>query len=252
LVLPLLALLVIPAVAATPTDVREYTIHVHNQEGNSNGPVAAVGFDVFHPHGHAVVAGNTTLQVTVAYMVVGSALVPQENRYRALIDGNANNECAWNVRTNTGADTTRFFGLVFFCGLAYLEPGAHTFEVAKTDLVGNGDNVVRASTSAVIIQTEEVEPVAHDFGTAIEATTTVNILVLLCLVALAWWLWSRTPDVALRFLSVGFMIIVFFAALSQRAAWAEMLWLAILIGVFAAYMGFRTGAKALEARKVTG
>lgn len=138
-------------------DVREYTVHVHNQEGDSNGIVAPTNFTVDVPHGYVVTQRNSTLVVTVAYMVIGDSLLAQENRYEAHIDDDNTEDCAWNVRTNSGTEQSRFFGIVFYCAVGDIGPGVHNFTVTRTDLIGNGDNVVRASTSAVIKQTETVE-----------------------------------------------------------------------------------------------
>lgn len=177
-------LLMMPiAGAQVGIDVREWTYHIIESEGNNNGAIAPTNFTISRPHQWDIMDNNTTLIVNANYMILADLTQSIENLYQVVVDNVVYAECAWRIRTlvATGEEavTLRARNINMRCAIEYLTPGEHTIEIRRTNTQGGLDNVLRASTSITAIQTEgiqmenEIIQAVNEFGIILAMTALI-------------------------------------------------------------------------------
>ena len=226
-------LFLVPCGAAlTPGEhVLQYIAFIHTQEG-TDGSLPETSVTLVLPHSWEQVSGVSVLEVRTNYITRGNAIINPAVDFDVLWDGVAVPNCGWRIEGSTVDGLRMAPTVLVFCDLAeFQQPGSHTIEVQRSNVVGTP--VTHSVTSVVLLQQETVS-MDIQIGTTFDATIILSLV--LGIAFLGVIVWARAQDLMLQVLG---SVLVYFAtliALSNRGTWDSMVALAIVLGLAASYL----------------
>ncbi len=148
-------LLVVPLVGADAgDDVRQYKAFVHTSS-STTGEVPTTPVAIGKPHDWNRTAGQSILEIRASYIVQAGAATNPRADYQVIWDGTPITNCSWSLQGGTITGGRFNPAVSIFCQLGvFVEPGNHTVEVSRSNVVG--EPVVQSTTSIILHQRESV------------------------------------------------------------------------------------------------